>query len=98
MKPINSKDYVIEKINVLAAKKPKRTVLKGRIVPANWWSKPEPKKYETFEEYAHTLGVSALKKKRKKRKSRIEVMGCNRVRVAKQPPKPKRMIRVDYGK
>jgi len=83
-------NYLAEKYNI---GKPKRTITKYKIEPEPAWVQ---KKYESFDEYASKLGVGNLvKKKRKKRKNKITVEGCNRIRIPKEPPKPKRMIRIE---
>lgn len=63
----------------LGIDKPKRTITKYYIDEA---SKSRP---ESFDEYAKKLGVAFSEKQRK----------GTRVRVAKEGPKPKRMLRID---
>ena len=61
---------------------------------------PNGKRYETFEEYAANLGVFYTKMERKeikltRNKGKVTTHGVNRVRVAKEGPKPKRMLRIE---
>ena len=84
----------------LWVKKPSKVELAKDWIKGRMPDQTPNKKYESFDEYAKKLGVfptqDEINKLRKKRtKGKITTHGVDRIRVAKQGPKPKRMLRID---